>query len=47
LIVYGRAMHGFTHETALQPANGVAYDAVADARSAVAIQTFLDEIFAG
>ena len=47
LIVYGRAMHGFTHESAIQPVNGVAYDATADARSAVAIQTFLDEIFAG
>ena len=47
LIVYGRAMHGFTHEAAIQPANGVAYDAAADRRSAVAIQTFLDELFAG
>ena len=47
LVIYGRAMHGFTHETAIQSANGVAYDAAADARSAVAIQTFLDELFAG
>jgi dienelactone hydrolase len=45
VVVYGRAMHGFTHETAIQPAIGVAYDAAADARSAVAIQTFLDELF--
>ena len=47
LIVYGGAMHGFTHESAIQPANGVAYSATADARSQVAIQTFLNELFAG
>jgi dienelactone hydrolase len=35
LIVYGGAMHGFTHDT--EPAvPGVAYHAVADARSATA-----------
>jgi dienelactone hydrolase len=44
LIVYGGAMHGFTHETG--PAvPGVAYDALTDARSATAIQTFLTELF--
>jgi len=47
LIVYSRAMHGFTHEAATEPVNGVAYDATADARSAAAIQTFLDELFNG
>jgi len=46
LIVYGGAMHGFTHETAIQPVNGVAYNAPADARSARAIQAFADELFA-
>jgi dienelactone hydrolase len=45
LIVYGGAMHGFTHETATQPLNGVAYNATADARSSRVIQTFLDELF--
>jgi dienelactone hydrolase len=45
LIVYGGAMHGFTHETAIQPVNGVAYDATADARSSRAIRTFVDELF--
>jgi dienelactone hydrolase len=44
LIVYGGAMHGFTHETG--PAMpGVAYDAVADARSTAAMQTFFGELF--
>ena len=46
LIVYGGAMHGFTHEAAVTPANGVAYHAPTDARSARAIQTFFDETFA-
>jgi dienelactone hydrolase len=45
LVIYGGAMHGFTHETAIQPANGVAYNATADARSSRAIQTFVDELF--
>jgi dienelactone hydrolase len=45
LIAYGGAMHGFTHETG--PAlPGVAYHAVADARSASAIHTFFNELFA-
>src|SRR5882762_4778565 len=44
LIVYGGAMHGFTHDT--EPAvPGVAYDAVADARSATAMQKFFSELF--
>jgi len=46
LILYGGAMHGFTHETAIQPLNGVAYNPTADARSSKAIGMFLDEIFA-
>lgn len=47
LIAYGGAMHGFTHEAAIQEVNGVAYNAVADRRSSTAIQTFLDELFGG
>lgn len=46
LVAYGGAMHGFTHEDALGQTPGVRYDARADARSAAAIQTFLDEAFA-
>ena len=46
IVVYGGALHGFTHEAAVQPVNGVAYNAAADARSSKAIQTFLDEVFA-
>ena len=45
LIVYGGAMHGFTHETAIQPVNGVAYDALTDARSSRAIAVFFEELF--
>jgi hypothetical protein len=45
LIVYGGAMHGFTHDTGGPAAPGVAYHAVADARSSAAIQTFLAESF--
>jgi dienelactone hydrolase len=44
LIVYGGAMHGFTHEAG--PAvPGVAYHAQTDARSAVAMQSFFIELF--
>jgi dienelactone hydrolase len=44
LVIYGGAMHGFTHETG--PAlPGVAYNAAADARSAAAMQEFFAEIF--
>ncbi len=46
LIVYGGAMHGFTHRNAAAyTVPGVAYDAFADARSSAAMQNFLDEIF--
>src|SRR5467141_1853541 len=44
LTVYGGAMHGFTHETG--PAvPGVAYHALADARSATAMQNFFSGLF--
>jgi dienelactone hydrolase len=45
LIVYGNAMHGFTHETATGQQPGVQYHAQADARSSVAIQRFLNDLF--
>ena len=46
LIVYGNAMHGFTHENAsAYKVPGVAYDAQADARSSAATELFLAEIF--
>ena len=47
LIVYGGAMHGFTHEHA-DPGRtpGVAYHAVSDVRSSLAIRQFLIEAFA-
>ena len=45
LNIYGGAMHGFTHE--IGPSlPGVAYNAAADARSAIAIRQFFREIFA-
>jgi len=44
LIVYGQAMHGFTHEAATGAQAGVLYDAQADAWSSVAIQRFLTEL---
>jgi dienelactone hydrolase len=44
LIIYGGAMHGFTHDTGPQ-LPGVAYHAASDARSLEAIRTFLAEIF--
>jgi dienelactone hydrolase len=44
LIMYGGAMHGFTHEHAISGAMpGVAYDALADERSFLAARTFLAE----
>jgi dienelactone hydrolase len=44
LSVYGGAMHGFTHDTG--PAmRGVAYNAVADARSSTAMHSFFKELF--
>jgi len=46
LIAYGNAMHGFTHDQAVKhPSPGVAYHALTDARSWIAIRTFFAEIF--
>jgi dienelactone hydrolase len=46
LIVYGDAMHGFTHEDADgYKVPGVAYHALADARSSIAMQVFFTELF--
>lgn len=45
LIVYGSAMHGFTHENATGQHPGVQYHAQTDARSSVAIQNFFMELF--
>jgi dienelactone hydrolase len=44
VIIYGGAMHGFTHEGGPE-IPGVAYHALADARSAAAMQNFLSELF--
>jgi dienelactone hydrolase len=47
LIMYGGAMHGFTHRGAVPgAAPGVAYDSLADARSFAATRAFLAEAFA-
>jgi dienelactone hydrolase len=44
LVVYGGAMHGFTHEAgAATP--GVAYNAAADTRSFAAMKAFMAEVF--
>ena len=44
LIIYGHAMHGFTHQHAVPGAMpGVAYDALADERSFAAARAFLAE----
>jgi dienelactone hydrolase len=45
LIVYGNAMHGFTHETATGQQPGVLYHAQTDARSSIAIRDFFKELF--
>lgn len=45
LIIYGNAMHGFTHEDKWN-VPGVAYHAASDARSWRAIDSFFAEIFA-
>jgi len=45
VIVYGSAMHGFTHENATGQQPGVRYHAQTDARSSVAIAEFLRELF--
>jgi dienelactone hydrolase len=44
LVIYGNAMHGFTHETGPQ-LPGVEYHALTDRRSSSAIQSFLAELF--
>jgi dienelactone hydrolase len=44
LIIYGQAMHGFTHETGPK-LPGVEYHAQTDTRSSKAIQNFFAEIF--
>ncbi|MCI4066485.1 dienelactone hydrolase family protein [Micromonospora sp. R77] len=41
VIIYGRAMHGFTHRDTVPGASGVAYDPAADERSFDAVRTFL------
>lgn len=47
LIMYGGALHGFTHTRAAPGAvPGVAYDPLADSRSFAATRGFLNEIFA-
>ncbi len=47
LVMYGGAMHGFTHSTAVPgQLPGVAYDARADARSFAATRAFLADQFA-
>jgi dienelactone hydrolase len=46
LIIYGGALHGFTHETG-PPMPGIAYHALSDARSSAAMQGFLSELFGG
>ncbi len=47
LIMYGGAMHGFTHQGAVPGAMpGVAYDSLADARSFAATCAFLAEVLA-
>jgi dienelactone hydrolase len=44
LIVYGGAMHGFTHDQGGPAGPGVAYHAATDVRSSAAIQAFLTEV---
>ena len=47
LIMYGGAVHGFTHEHAVPGAiPGVAYNEAADRRSFQAARTFLAEVLA-
>jgi dienelactone hydrolase len=45
VLIYGSAMHGFTHETATGQQPGVAYHALTDVRSSAAIGAFFGEIF--
>jgi len=44
LVIYGNALHGFTHETASNTP-GVAYNEQADKRSSAFIHTFLADVF--
>jgi dienelactone hydrolase len=44
LIMYGEAVHGFTHKGAARNP-GVAYNAAADQRSTIAINDFFAEVF--
>ncbi len=44
--VYGHTMHAFTNPKANDPDFGTVYNPVADRRSWIAMQNFLDEIFA-
>ena len=47
LIIYGRAMHGFTYKHVTPGAMpGIAYDPIADARSFTATSTFLAGVLA-
>jgi dienelactone hydrolase len=47
LVMYGQAMHGFTHKHAVSGAMpGVAYDRLADERSFAATRVFLAEALA-
>lgn len=47
LVMYGQAMHGFTHKHAVSGAiPGVAYDPRADERSFAAARAFLAEALA-
>ncbi len=43
--VYGHTMHAFTNPKANDPGFGTVYNPVADRRSWIAMQNFLDEIF--
>ncbi|MEL7313064.1 MAG: dienelactone hydrolase family protein [Pseudomonadota bacterium] len=45
LVAYGNTKHSFTNPLADDPANGIVYDASANARSWLALEHFLTEIF--
>lgn len=45
LHAYGHAMHAFTAVGVHAPERGIAYNELADRRSRVAVQSFLDELF--
>jgi dienelactone hydrolase len=47
MVIYGNAMHGFTHEDATGQMPGVRYDASADKRSLAAVREFLNRVFVG